>query len=363
VGRAPFVGDSVADILAQVRDRLPERPSKLNPSVPRDLEVICLKCMEKDAARRYGSARALAEDLECFRDGRPITARPVGLAERTWMLARRNGIAAGLTAAMAVAVLALGFAAVGYLENARLVREMAVVTGRASRAAPPSEPTERPPSPQGRPRSQDEAPPTPVALSDARSRIDRPGEEKRPDAEEPEPADEPVPPPKADVVSSAPALATKPDVTGDDSTPLDVSPPKSDAASRPAIPRFRRRSQESRLILTASEIGGDPIFSLDGSVLVTPGHPESSLLTTDDQRSTWIWDLKTGGRQFAVDGGFAAAINPEGNILAIGGHDGVRFYNLGNGWPAGEIPIKDGEMVQALAFSASGRTLATGSAV
>src|SRR5262249_26537410 len=85
VGRAPFVGDSVVDILAQVRDRLPERPSKLNPGVARDLEVICLKCLEKDPARRYRSARAFAEDLECFRDGRPIAARPVGPAERAWM--------------------------------------------------------------------------------------------------------------------------------------------------------------------------------------------------------------------------------------------------------------------------------------
>src|SRR5262249_60812553 len=62
-GRAPFGGDSVEEALEQVRSALPSPLSKINPRVPRDLETICLKCLEKDPARRDASAQALADDL------------------------------------------------------------------------------------------------------------------------------------------------------------------------------------------------------------------------------------------------------------------------------------------------------------
>ena len=65
-GRAPFGGDSVIDTLEQVRERLPEPPTKRNPRVPRDLEVICLKCLEKDPRRRYASADALGRGSEAL---------------------------------------------------------------------------------------------------------------------------------------------------------------------------------------------------------------------------------------------------------------------------------------------------------
>ncbi len=92
---APFGGDSVIDTLEQVRERSPEPPTKRNPLVPRDLEVICLKCLEKDSRRRYASADALAEDLKHWLAGEPIAARPVGNTARLWMWCRRNkGIAA-----------------------------------------------------------------------------------------------------------------------------------------------------------------------------------------------------------------------------------------------------------------------------
>ena len=94
-GRAPFGGDSVIDTLEQVRERPPEPPTKRNPRVPRDLEVICLKCLEKDPRRRYASADALAEDLKRWLAGEPIAARPVGNAARLWMWCRRNPVVAG----------------------------------------------------------------------------------------------------------------------------------------------------------------------------------------------------------------------------------------------------------------------------
>ena len=81
-GRPPFVGVSRSDTLRQVQDREPVPLRTLNPQTPRDLETICLKCLEKDPDRRFASAEELAADLERYRDGLPIQSRPIGLIER-----------------------------------------------------------------------------------------------------------------------------------------------------------------------------------------------------------------------------------------------------------------------------------------
>ena len=69
-GRAPFAGTTLVDTLDKVRTCSPEPPSRLNAHVPRDLEIICLKCLEKEPSRRYPSALALAEDLDRWMNGR-----------------------------------------------------------------------------------------------------------------------------------------------------------------------------------------------------------------------------------------------------------------------------------------------------
>jgi eukaryotic-like serine/threonine-protein kinase len=94
---------------------MPESPRKLNARVPRDLDVVCLKCLEKDPQRRYASADALAQDLNRLLAGMPIAARPVGSTARLWMWCRRNPVAAGAaglvaTSLVVVAVISLLYA-------------------------------------------------------------------------------------------------------------------------------------------------------------------------------------------------------------------------------------------------------------
>jgi hypothetical protein len=101
-GRPPFRGASMFDTLEMVCTQEPIAPGRLVPRLPRDLETICLKCLEKEPARRYASAAALAEDLRRYLDDRPIVARPIGRWEQVWRFARRNKLLVGSGVAVAL---------------------------------------------------------------------------------------------------------------------------------------------------------------------------------------------------------------------------------------------------------------------
>lgn len=105
-GRPPFKGNSPMDTLVQVMSREPERPSSLVSGTNRDLETICLKCLEKEPAKRYGSAETLADDLGRFLRCEPIRARPIGPAARSWRWAQRNPLSAALATGLMVVVIA-----------------------------------------------------------------------------------------------------------------------------------------------------------------------------------------------------------------------------------------------------------------
>jgi WD40 repeat protein len=101
-GRPPFVAETLEDTLRQLLNTEPVPPRLLNPSVARDLETICLKCLNKDPHRRYGTAELLADDLSRWRSGEPIQARPVTSIEKLWRWCRRHPGAASLGTAVAL---------------------------------------------------------------------------------------------------------------------------------------------------------------------------------------------------------------------------------------------------------------------
>ena len=125
-------GATPLETLAHVCSQEAVPPRQLQPGVPRDLETVCLKCLQKDRARRYASARELAEDLRRFLAGEPILARPVGYAGRLARWCRRYPLAVCLF----LAILFASSAAVLYL--ARLseehIRETALGSARAEAA-------------------------------------------------------------------------------------------------------------------------------------------------------------------------------------------------------------------------------------
>jgi eukaryotic-like serine/threonine-protein kinase len=103
-GELPFRG-SPSMLAQQVVHDEPPRPRRFRSDVPRELETICLKCLEKDPARRYATGAALADDLSRFVRGEPILARPVGRVERAWRWSRRNPAVTGLAAAVVLTLL------------------------------------------------------------------------------------------------------------------------------------------------------------------------------------------------------------------------------------------------------------------
>jgi WD40 repeat protein len=104
-GRAPFQAESLEAIVTQVLHSEPVSPRLLNPVVPRDLETICLKCLEKQPDKRYSTAQQLAEELNRFLRGEPIQARPVSAPERLWRWCYRKPATAASLATIALLLL------------------------------------------------------------------------------------------------------------------------------------------------------------------------------------------------------------------------------------------------------------------
>ncbi|MBI3857065.1 MAG: protein kinase [Planctomycetes bacterium] len=133
-GRKPFTGANVYDIAAQVARRDPLPPREIDPRLPRDLEIVALKAMAKRPERRYATAKAFADDLRAWQEGRPISARPPSLQERLASKVRRHPrlswAAAGLVALLAVAAV---FGSPGWRERRRYEEAQAILLPEVAR--------------------------------------------------------------------------------------------------------------------------------------------------------------------------------------------------------------------------------------
>ena len=109
--RPPFAGATPLETLRKVVDELPVPPRALNPSIPRDLETICVKCLQKDPRARYASAAGLAADLERFLAGESVLARPAPTREKVWRWVRRNPALAALWTTLALFVITVAVGA------------------------------------------------------------------------------------------------------------------------------------------------------------------------------------------------------------------------------------------------------------
>ncbi len=138
-GRPPFVGANWRDVVHQLENAEPVQPSSLNRSVDRDLETICLKCLEKEPSRRYQSSAELAAELQRYLNHEPIHARPLGRFGRLARWSRRNPMVAMLTGCTATAMLlgtavSLYWASVAEVRARDAARAEAVASAAASEA-------------------------------------------------------------------------------------------------------------------------------------------------------------------------------------------------------------------------------------
>jgi WD40 repeat protein len=125
-GRPPFKAEGVTKTLRQVVEHDPVPPLRLNPAVGRDLDTVCLQCLEKSREKRDATAGALAEDLQRYLENRPILARPAGPAEKLVRWARRNPVAAAASAgALATFLAAFALVTLSYVRAERAFREEA----------------------------------------------------------------------------------------------------------------------------------------------------------------------------------------------------------------------------------------------
>lgn len=127
----PFAGDNTGAVLQAVLTGRVIHPRTYCPELPTDLETICLTCLAAEPTARYQSVRALTEDLECYLDGRPISARPLGPVGRLARWARRNptitAVSAGAMFVVFVAAISLGVGAIKYTRDLERERQNAVV--------------------------------------------------------------------------------------------------------------------------------------------------------------------------------------------------------------------------------------------
>jgi WD40 repeat protein len=311
--RAPFTGDTPLQILAQVTDREPAAPSKTNPRVHRDLEAICLKCLDKEPRRRYPSAEALAEDLERWLNGEPIQAHLVGRVVRLGLWCRRNpalAIVGGLAGAAVLGLLAfaIGFA----LQQAGAAREIRQAQNKTLEAL----------------------------RQEKRTSSDRSRDLGLTLCEQGEVA--------SGMLWLARALQTAPEETGDAAHAIRLNL----AAWRPRL-RTLRAILPNRNLATEDPTITDLAYSPDGATIAGLSAKTGIVL---------LWDTATGrlrgeplrhGEMKTV-----MAFHPDGSLITGCYDHRIRFWDVSTGELLRE-PVDTNKVIGSLAISRDGRRLST----
>jgi eukaryotic-like serine/threonine-protein kinase len=330
-GRAPFHGYSVNETLEHVRQSTPTPPSRINPRTPRDLEVICLTCLEKDPVRRYVSTQALADDLARYLAGEPIAARPVGSVTRIWMWCRRNPSLAGSFGAAAAALAAVVIFALLYAD-----RKARLATLEADKA-----------------REQTLAAKEISSLAD-NLRIQRDGL-------------------RSALATSNQRLAVLHFERGQsafENGQTGVGLLWMLESWRSALaaddPGWQRTARADMAVWQGHAIPLKAVFSHQRPVECAAFSPDGrSVLTGSWDKTARLWDVVTGrpiGSPMAHDGGVGAvAFSPDGNLVLTGSGDKTsRLWAAATGEPIGP-PMAHQGAVDAVTFSPDGRSVVTGS--
>jgi WD40 repeat protein len=332
-GRPPFRAATVMETLQLVLSAEPVPPRTLQPGLPRDLETICLKCLHKEPEQRYRSAAALADDLQHYLNGEPITARPVGALERTWRWCRRNPAVASLLATVFVLLLVGSTVA-------------SILAVRASRKATEAESARA----QERQRAEAER----LARAEAETEKEQAHAARQTALSEKGRADEQAEQSRRSLSNAQLLLADK---AWDENNPgralreLDAVP----AQLRSFEWRYRQR-----------------LFH--GDLFTVPGSPKLEALSADgrrlfarNRRGLHVLDPDTGAERTTLDNApdcSLAALSPDETLLAVGYADGrVRLLDSGTGrevWAREPLPRNDGQNnnIAGLHFSPDGRLLA-----
>ena len=342
-GRPPFQAPTPLETLRQVIDRDPPRPGTLRPGLDRDLETICLKCLEKDPQRRYPSALALADDLERWLRHEPIVARPSTVLERTAKWARRRP-------AIAVLIFVCVIAAGAFLaqretgrRNLRQQRDRAVSQEQLTKAALTQLELER---------AEDV-----LASDNWRNGVATLARVLRNNP--------------TNHIAAERLLST----LNCQNVLLPIAPPIQPGPGRLMVARF---SPDGSRLVTASEEGAARVWDARTSQPVTPafGHqamitqvhfsPDGRRIVTASKDGTArVWDAATGAslteplqHRGTV---YWAEFSPDGRWVASASKDGTaRLWNSTNGQPAGIFNGHQAAVVLAR-FSPDGRRLLTAS--
>ncbi len=389
-GRPPFHADSPVDTVLKALEQEPPPPRSVNPAVPRDLETVCLKCLEKSPSRRYASAAALADELGRFLAGETVLARPVSPAGRLARWARRRPALAALTAAV-VLVTAVGLLLVMMMwreadaarlaekeraaEARRLAARMAVGHGLIA--------CEQGDTPRGL-LYLARALPLAEALDDGGGlawavRANLNGWAREVHSLE---AVWPTGGGACAWAAFAPVggLCAVADAAGrvevrDVSTGRAACPP----LAHPAVVYGQAFSPSGTLLVTACADGNARLWEVPAARLAaTMAHKKAvravaffpdgkRVLTGSDDGTAVLWEVPSARRALTLAAGhavYAVAVASDGRLATVGGgrRQGGRAQVWGaDGKPAGP-PLVDGSdhSVRAAAFSPDGRTVATG---